>query len=100
MLLHSGIDPACPKGHTVSGAREVYLSFLCLHQEVRSWEITPNLCPRERTSTSYTSFLICASGINMHKQITRQIGIIVATGRHLGQEHIDEVSCKEIEKSK
>lgn len=36
----------------------------------------------------------------MHKQITRQIGIIYATGRHLRQEHVDEASCKEIEKNK
>lgn len=100
MLLHSEIEATCPIGHTVSGGQELYLLLPCLYQEGRSWEISLNLYPRERTSASYTSYLKFASGINMHEQFTRQVGITYAIGRHPRQEHVDGAFCKEIEKSK
>lgn len=99
MLLHLEIDATHPLGHTVSVGRELDLSLPCLYEEGRSWEISPNLYPRERTA-SYTSFLNFASGINMHEQFTRQVGISYAIGRHPGQEHVDGAFYKETGKNK
>lgn len=34
--------------------QESYMSLPCLHQEGRSWEISPKFYPKERTSAPYT----------------------------------------------